>query len=215
MTHDLLLTLARDLHDAGLLAGRSGNLSARLSPDRLLCTPSGVDKSRMSHEDLIVIDLEGHALDPPDARVSSEIQVHLAMYRARPDAGAVLHAHPPVTTAMTLRPDPLSFAITAEGAALGPIARVPYIRPGTRALADACERAARQAPIILMRHHGVTVAGLDLEDAHQRMRSLEHVARILAHTPHPAPCLPDAEVRALRQAYGLDAHAPVHVFDVS
>lgn len=134
--------------------------------------------------------------------------MHLRAYARRPGVGAVVHAHPPVATAFAVAGASLDGASLAElRAGVGPVALVPYAAPGTAAVADAFDPYWASHDAFLMAHHGALVVGTSLTDAHQRMESLEHGARIMwaaralgAVPPLPADALAalDAQRRASR-----------------
>ncbi|MEM1347744.1 MAG: class II aldolase/adducin family protein [Myxococcota bacterium] len=213
-----LLAIARRLADHGLLAGTSGNLSVRLDDGRILATPTRMYKGTLTADDLVLLDRSGELVRPDGPKPSSEIAVHLALYKASSDIGAVVHAHPAHATVVGMLDEPVNLCITAEGAAaFGPAARIMYIRPGTEHLATACASAWPRAACILMRHHGATTVGEDLEEAWARMSSLEHVCRIWVLARQAGlepPVLSDDEVRALRVKMGWPQDTPVGVFDL-
>lgn len=218
--HTLAQQLAgagRQLERAGLVAWRAGNLSARHTDGSIVTTPSGARKGSLPPAALVWLNAQGAALHPHAARPSSEIKIHLAIYDACPEARAVVHAHPIQATALGLLPAPLRLAITAEAAAtLGPVARVPYLRPGAQPLADAIGRAAPRARVILMRQHGAVTWGASLDEALGLMEALEHVASIwlaTARVMHPPPTLADDEVHALRHHAGVLA-GPAEVIEI-
>lgn len=174
-----LVSVGRRLWERGLLAGRDGNLSVRLDASRLLVTPAGLGKGEMTTEDLVVTDLTGNVMGT--GRASSEVQMHVRIYARRPDVAAVVHAHPPMSTAFavvgeTLAPDVLPEVIFQ----IGDVALVPFAMPGTAALADALDPYLGTHDAFLLANHGATTVGATLRDAHHRMESLEHAARILA-----------------------------------
>ena len=101
-----LCQVCRLLYDRGYVVGHDGNVSVRLGEGCLLITPSGVSKGRLEPDMLVVCDLEGRVLEG-DRYPSSEMAMHLLIYQERPDVGAVVHAHPPVSTAFAIRQKPL------------------------------------------------------------------------------------------------------------
>lgn len=194
--------IGRRLWERGLVGAAEGNLSARLETDRLLCTPAGASKGHLGPEDLVVIDDRGRPI--AGGTPSSEIKLHLAIYAARPDCQAVVHAHPPVATAFTLAGETIPDNLLPEAAyVLGPIATVPFAMPGTDEVPAAIAPYLEHHKTFLLSHHGAVVMGRDLEDAYNRMETLERIARIvltagLLGRPRP---LPD----------GVFAHLAAHV----
>lgn len=173
-----MVRAARMLHGLGLAPGTGGNLSLRLE-GALLTTPSGSHKGLLTEADLIRCTLKGEPLGP--GRPTSEISMHLAAYHARPDVRAVIHAHPPLTTALTvagLRPDP---AVLPEAlACLGPLPLADYARPGSPQGARAVEPYLAGHNVIVIDRHGCLVLGPDLFTALARVEELEHLARVTA-----------------------------------
>jgi L-fuculose-phosphate aldolase len=171
--------VCRRLYERGLVAGPDGNVSVRLGDDTILVTPSGLSKVDVIPDDLMIVSLEGRVL-AGTRRPSSELRMHLRIYARRPDVRAVVHAHPPTAT---------GFAVAGEGFVapvlpevilqMGAIPLVPYVTPGTDALADSFEPLLDHHDAFLMANHGATTVGPTLEVAHQRMESLEHAAKIL------------------------------------
>ena len=98
-----IVRYGRRLRRDGFIAAADGNLTIRLSSDRLLITPSGRPKGGLVMSDLVVVDLEGRVYGPGSP--SSEIGLHLEAFRARPDVQAAVHAHPPWTIAASIQPD--------------------------------------------------------------------------------------------------------------
>lgn len=174
-----IVTVCRRLWERGLIAGPDGNVSVRLSVDRILVTPAGLSKVDVRPEDLVEVGLDGQRVRG-ERQPSSELAVHLRIYARRPDVGAVVHAHPPVAT---------GFAVAGEGFAscilpevifqVGWVPLVPYEMPGTEALARQFDPFIPTHDAFLMANHGAVTAGPTLPIAHQRMESLEHAARIL------------------------------------
>lgn len=194
-----MVALGRRMYAQGLVAGTDGNLSVRLPGGHVLATPSGVAKGQMEPPDLVVTDTDGRVVAgsrPP----SSELRVHLAAYRLRPDVGAVVHAHPPAATAHSLAGISLAPVIVPESVlTLGMVAATDYATPGSEELAERMTDALRCYDAILMERHGSVTLGADLDEAFHRLESLEHTARILymARTMGPVDPLPAAEVERL------------------
>ena len=191
----MLAAACRRLHARGLLAGAEGNLSCRLPNGELLVTASGVDKGAIDHTDVLRVHADGtpchdereraRSRDPRTRditrRPSSELGMHLACYAARADVQAIVHAHPPAATGFAAAGIPIPADVLPElPVVVGPIALVPYGRPGTPALADAMRPFLASHEVFLLANHGVTALGRSIEDALLRMESVEQSARILA-----------------------------------
>jgi len=192
-------TVCRRLYERGLIAGQDGNVSVRIADDAVLVTPAGLSKVDVRPEDLVELGLDG-TTRAGARRPSSEVAVHLRAYRRRADVRAVVHAHPPTATAFAVAGIPLDGASLAElRLGIGPVALVGYATPGTGAVADAFEASWADHDAFLMAHHGALTVGRSLTEAHQRMESLEHGARILwaARALGPVPSLPADALAAL------------------
>ena len=174
-----IVRVCRRLYERGLVAGPDGNVSVRLAGGAILVTPSGMSKVDVEPGDLVLVDGDGVLLDG-DRRPSSELKMHLRIYRRRPDVHAVVHAHPPVATGFAVAGESFVAPILPEVILqMGAVPLVPYATPGTDALADRFEPYLDGHDAFLMANHGATTVGATLESAHQRMESLEHAARIL------------------------------------
>jgi L-fuculose-phosphate aldolase len=178
VARDIVLCCRR-LWQAGLTAGQDGNVSVRYRPDRLLVTPRGLLKSDLTPDDLVEVDLDG--VHHGGSRLATtELDLHLRVYRCREDCGAVVHAHPPTATAFAVAGEGIPADVLPEVALLmGEVPLVPYATPGTPALGDATEPFLQAHEAVLLANHGAVAWGPDLAKARIRMESLEHAARIL------------------------------------
>jgi len=174
-----IVRVCRRLYERGLIAGGEGNVSARRDAETLLVTPAGASKVDVAEDDLVVVDLAGNPV-AGSGRASSELGMHLRIYERRPDAEAVVHAHPPFATAFAVAGEDLMSPVLPEIVVLiGGVPLVPYATPGSPALAAAIEPFLELHDAFLMANHGATSFGSTLSIAHQRMESLEHAARTL------------------------------------
>lgn len=174
-----IVRVCRRLYERGLIAGADGNVSVRLGNDRLLVTPAGIAKVDVGEDDLMVVTIEGRPV-AGTGRPSSELGMHLRIYARRRDVRAVVHAHPPLATALAVAGEDLLLPVLPEIVVqTGGVPLVPYATPGTEALADAIEPFLVHYDAFLMANHGATSLGPDLSSAHQRMESLEHAAQVL------------------------------------
>jgi L-fuculose-phosphate aldolase len=188
------------LYERGLVAGPDGNVSVRLSDGSILVTPAGVSKVDVAPENLIVVDLAGRVLEGT-GRPSTELALHLRAYNRRSDVRAVVHAHPPTATGFSVAGASFEAPVLPEVILqMGSVPLVPYVTPGTEALADSCEPYIDRYDAFLMANHGATTLGATLDVAHQRMESLEHAAKILlaARTLGSVNELSARDVAALR-----------------
>jgi len=171
--------IGRRLWVRGLLAAHDGNISMGLADNYLLCTPSGVSKGYMDPTDIVIVDLEGKPRDPRQ-KSSSELKMHLEIYRNRPDIRAVIHAHPPHATAFAVTGHGLPKGIMPEiDTLLGEVALLPYAQPGTYELAERFRPFLRSSNVFLLSNHGATTIGTTLEEAWFRMESLDACCKTL------------------------------------
>ncbi len=172
-----IVRIGKLLHERGYVAATDGNISVRLN-GRILTTPTGMSKGMMTVEDLVLTDLDGNKLDGR-RNVSSEIGMHLMIYRLRPEVKAVVHAHPPTATGYAAAGVPLNAALCSEVViALGSVPLARYGTPGTPELADALEPLVPNHNAILMANHGVVTYADDLLRAYMKMETVEHFAKI-------------------------------------
>jgi L-fuculose-phosphate aldolase len=204
------------LHANGFVAATDGNLSIRLDENHLLVTPTCLSKGRMRPSDLVVVDMEGRRLEGK-RRVSSEIGMHLLIYRLRSDVQGIVHAHPPTATGFAASGLGLSSPLVCEVVVgLGSIPLARYGTPGTPELADALEPLIRNHDAILMANHGVVTFGSSLESAYMKMETVEHFAKIALVTQmlgHAQP-LGEKEIEKLKEVrlrYGDSAPARLPV----
>ena len=166
------------LHANGFVAATDGNLSVRLDDERLLVTPTCICKGRMSPSDMVIVDMDGKRL-AGKRRVSSEIGMHLLIYRLRPEVRGIVHAHPPTATGFAAAGMALTEPLVCEvvmGLGCIPLAR--YGTPGTSELAKTLEPYVPHYDAILMSNHGVVTYGDTIEHAYMKMETVEHFAQI-------------------------------------
>jgi L-fuculose-phosphate aldolase len=167
------------LYEKGLIAGGEGNVSVRLSPDVILATTAGVCKGDIDETQIVALSGEGRPLES-NRTPSTEIRMHLALYKQRPDVAAVVHAHPPTATGFGVAGLDFMAPVLPELLVLtGPVPLVPYGRPGTDELPDRIAPFACDYDAFLLANHGVTTVGTSLDEALLRMESLEQGARII------------------------------------
>ncbi|RMH44830.1 MAG: class II aldolase/adducin family protein [Deltaproteobacteria bacterium] len=210
---DAVVEVARALHARGWVANHDGNVTVRLGADRYLATPTATSKAKVTRDSLLVVDGEGKRVSGR-TRPFSEINLHLAIYAARTDVGAVVHAHPPHATALACSgSDLLARPFIAEAVvSLGPaIPTVPFAPPGPAA-ARAVAAVARDVDAALLGNHGVLTWAADVELAYLRMELVEHLARIAIAAQavggvRPLPADAIGPLLAARARAGLGAAA--------
>jgi L-fuculose-phosphate aldolase len=205
---------SRRLHANGWVANHDGNVSVRLKGNRFLITPTAVSKHDVDDGMLLIVDASGKVLEGR-RKPFGELELHLGIYKARPEAEAVLHAHPPYATAMALVGRELSpIALPEIVVSLGDkIPTLPRAMPKDPAALERLSAAFKQYDAALLSGNGVFTMGADLEQALLRMELVEHYARILsiARGLGDVPALADAEVQKLldaRRKAGLGPRVP-------
>jgi L-fuculose-phosphate aldolase len=190
------------LYRLGFMPGASGNLSVRLDDRRLLVTPTGVSKFLLRSADMVIVDLQGRQLDGY-RKVTSEVSMHLAVYRHRDDVTAVIHSHPPIATAFACVGRGLEEMLCQEAVmTLGVVPLAKYATTGTE------EVAANLAPFIpdhdaiLMANHGAVSYATTILEAFQKMEMVEHLANIalVAHQLGAPRGLKHEKIEQLRDA---------------
>ena len=211
---EAIVEVGRRLYARGYTASNDGNISLRLDDRRLLMTPKSVCKGFMSPDMMVVTDLDGKKLagerDP-----SSEMQMHLEVYRQRPDARAVVHAHPPIATGFAVAGIPLDRAVLAEVVTtLGSVPIAEYATPSTKELPEAVRKYVKAHDGMLLANHGALTLGSDVFAAYYKMETIEHFAHIslVARLLGGERLLSRQEVdrlQGLRGMYGIASPAPI------
>jgi L-fuculose-phosphate aldolase len=209
-----IVEIGRRMYARGYTASNDGNISVRLGADRLLMTPKSVCKGFMTPDMMCITDLDGGKLhgerDP-----SSEMLMHLEVYRHRRDVQAVVHAHPPIATGFAVAGIPLTRAVLAEVlTTLGSIPIAEYATPSTRELPDAVRKYITAHDGMLLANHGALTVGADLYSAYYKMETIEHFAKIslVARLLGRENLIAREEVerlQELRGTYGIKAPAPI------
>lgn len=203
-TRQDLIEVGRRLDRKGFVAANDGNLSVRLGSGRVLVTASGTIKGHLSASDFVVVDLDGRVVEGA-GRPSTEIAMHLAIYRVRSDVRAVVHAHPPIATGFAVAGIPLALCVLPEIVlTLGSVPLATYAPPATEELARSIEPHLKHADAVLLRNHGAVTCGPDLFEAYYRMERVEHFAHILlvARLLGNVGVLTRDQVRALMAQHG-------------
>src|SRR5438477_10120445 len=200
--------IGRRIWQKGFCAGNEGNHSYRLSENRILCTPTGISKANLKPDDICTVDLEGKQVAGKKKR-TSEILLHLTIFKARPDVRAVIHSHPPHATAFAVADIELPTCIHPEGEVfLGPVKTAKYVTPGDTRLGESIVPFINESNTILLGNHGVVCYGPDLEDAYYKLEIVDAYARILLLTKQLGSVRPLAaeemkELLALKSRFGM------------
>ncbi len=203
--HDLCL-VGRWMYERGYIVAGEGNLSVRLDANRILTTPTCINKGMMTPSDLVVMDMEGHHLQG-DRKISSEAGMHLLFYNMRSDVQAVCHGHPATATGFAVAGLGLDQALLPEVVvSLGKIPLVRYATPGTPDLSAVLEPYVPHYDALLLANHGAVTCGPDLLTAFFRLETVEHYAKItlaakLAGEPQLLSTREVAKLMAARARY--------------
>ena len=188
------------LHKRNYVSGCDGNLSVRLAQDRVLITPTGFSKGFLRARDMVTVDFSGKKIAGLH-RPTTEVEMHLTIYKLRPDVTAVVHAHPCVATGFASAGLALRDSICLELLlTLGEVPLAPYAPPGTAALSHALKPFIPNHDAILMQNHGVVAYSNSLKQAYLNMEIVEHCASIMLVTSLLGRCalLTEHEARRLR-----------------
>jgi L-fuculose-phosphate aldolase len=218
-----IVRIGRLMYDKGFICASDGNISARLGSDRVLITPSGLHKGFLEPEDLLVVDMDGQVIPQPGfpdrgLRPTSELPMHLEAYRQRPDVGGVVHAHPPLTIALSIADISLaSYLLPEVIVMLGVVPTTPFAMPSSDENRTAISDLVRCHDGIVLRRHGSLTVGRTPMAAFMQLETLEQQARItfmLAQLGVSNPLAMDQVERLLatREAMGLNPPGAAFAF---
>jgi L-fuculose-phosphate aldolase len=172
-----IVRVGKLLYERGYVVSSDGNVSVRLDDGRIVATPTQTSKGRMTEDSLAVTDIEGKPLN--ERRASSELAMHLLVYRERTDVKSVCHAHPPHGSAFAVAGLAIDQPILSEVIlTLGCVPLAEYGTPSTDELTDAMRPLVKHHNALLMTNHGAVAYGADVWQAFDRLETLEHTARI-------------------------------------
>ncbi len=209
-----IVEVGRRLYARSYVASNDGNISVRLDQHRLITTPKSVSKGFMTPDMMVVVDFDGNKVSG-EREASTELPMHLEVYRNRPDVNAVVHAHPPLATGFAVAGIPLTRAVLAEViTTLGSIPIAEYGTPSTAELPAAVRKYIKAHDGLLLANHGAVTCGPDLMAAYYKMETIEHFAKIslVARMLGGENLISRGEVerlQGLREFYGIPATAPL------
>ena len=209
-----IVEVGRRLWERGYVASNDGNISVRLDDSRLITTPKSVSKGFMTPDMMVVVDYDGRKV-AGDRDPSSELPMHLEIYRNRPDVNAVVHAHPPLATGFAVAGIPLTRAVLAEViTTLGSIPIAEYGTPSTAELPEAVRKYIKAHDGMLLANHGAVTCGPSILAAYYKMETIEHFAKIslvarLLGREHLISREEVERLQGLRGMYGIAAPAPL------
>ena len=173
--------IGKRIYDKGFIAANDGNISVKVSPNEYLCTPTGVSKGFMTPDMICKVDASGNVLQAKNGyRPSSEIKMHLRVYKERPDVNSVVHAHPPYATSYAIVGTPLTEPIMPEAIIiLGCVPIAEYGTPSTDEIPNNVAKYLQHFDAVLLENHGALSYAGDLLSAYHKMESLEFYAQLL------------------------------------
>lgn len=209
-----IVKIGRLMYEKGFIVASDGNISARLGNGRLLITPSGLHKGMLEPDQLLIVTEDGRRVGPSTVanrrlRPTSELPMHLEAYRQRSDIQAVVHAHPPITVALSIAGISLADCLLPEViVTLGLIPTTEYATPSSEENVRAIRDFIRQHDAIVLQRHGSLTVGDSPMQAYMRLETVEQSARIgfmLAQLGARNPLLPEEVEKLLqqREAMGL------------
>jgi L-fuculose-phosphate aldolase len=206
----MIVEIGRRMWQRGYVAANDGNISVRLNERELLTTPTGVSKGFMSPEMIIKVDYNGHVLARQSRyKPSSEIKMHLEVYKERADVSSVVHAHPPFCTSFAVAGIPLDKCVLPEAiVVLGAVPIAKFGLPSTQEIPEAIRPFLKSSDALLLENHGALTFGTDLMGAYFKLETLEHSAQIVWNAIQlgNVNILPEKErdrLMTLRETYNL------------
>ena len=173
-----LCCIGKKMKEVSLVAACDGNISYRRADGTIIITPSGVPKGEIKKKDLLHVTAAGTLIEG-NGKPSSEMALHIQIYKNRPDVNAIVHAHPVTATAVSIAGIPFpDHVVTEADLVLGHVPTIPYAAPGTSELAYAAAEVMAQANVALLARHGAVAVGDSLRQAFYRMETLETVAKM-------------------------------------
>lgn len=207
--------IGKRIYDRGMVASNDGNISVKLNDNEFLCTPTGVSKGFMTPEYICKVDANGNVIQANDGfKPSSEIKMHMRVYKERPDVNSVVHAHPMYATSFAIAGIPLTEPIMPEAIiALGCVPIAEYGTPSTEEIPDAVSKYLPYFDAVLLENHGALAFSDSLLNAYHKMESVEFYAQLLyqAKMLGGAKPLSDSQVQRLyeiRRQFGLKGKHP-------
>lgn len=214
--------IGRLMYEKGFISASDGNISARLSPGRILITPSGLHKGFLEPGDLLIVNEDGQQVGArtfgaKKLKPTSEMPMHLEVYRQRPDVSAVVHAHPPITIALTIAGIPLADCLLPEVIVfLGLIPTTAYATPSSEENVLAIRSLIVKHDALVLQRHGSLTVGDSPMQAFMRLETVEQNARIafmLAQLGVHNPMPPDEVRKLLRQREAMGLSRPGEAAD--
>lgn len=210
--------IGKRIYDKGMVAANDGNISVKISDNEFLCTPTGVNKGFMTPDYICKVDKEGNVIRANgNFKPSSEIKMHMRVYKERPDVKSVVHAHPMYATGFAIAGRPLTQPIMPEAViALGCVPIAKYGTPSTDEIPNSVSEYLQYFDAVLLENHGALSYSDSLEAAYMKMESLEFYAKLLYISEHlggPQELSKDQVERLyeLRRQFGMTGKHPANI----
>ncbi len=207
--------IGKRIYNQGMVAANDGNISVKLSDKEFLCTPTGVSKGFMTPEYICKVDATGKVLQANKGyKPSSEIKMHMRVYKERPDVGAVVHAHPIYATSFAIAGIPLTQPIMPEAViTLGCVPIAEYGTPSTEEIPDAVSKYLQYFDAVLLANHGALSFADTLLSAYHKMESVEFYAKLLYYSKQlggPKELSPEQvkKLYEIRRQFGMTGKHP-------
>jgi L-fuculose-phosphate aldolase len=174
-----IVEIGRRCYERGFVAATDGNMSCRVADNLIAATPAGLCKGMLGVDDVVVLDLAGRRVEGR-REASSEILLHLEIYKERPDVNGIVHAHPPVATGFAVARMPLAECVLPEIiATLGNVPLAPYATPSTMEVPESIKPKLRDHNAFLLANHGTVTLGATLPEAYFALEKVEQFARVM------------------------------------
>ena len=210
--------IGKRIYAQGMVAANDGNISVKLNDNEFLCTPTGVSKGFMTPDYICKVDANGQVTQAnPGFKPSSEIKMHMRVYKQRPDVNSVVHAHPVYATSFAIAGIPLTQPIMPEAViALGCVPIADYGTPSTEEIPDAVEKHLQYFDAVLLENHGALTYSDSLLNAYHKMESVEFYAKLLylaRQLGGPKELTPQQVERLyeIRRQFGLKGKHPANI----
>lgn len=185
---NMICEIGKRLYNKSFVVATDGNVSIKCTDNSLWCTPTNVSKGYLTPDMLVKINLDGETLEG-DNKPSSEIKMHIRVYKENLDARAVIHAHPPISTSFAIARIPLNKPILTEAIIfLGEVPVAPYATPGTDEVPDSISPYCKDYSALLLANHGALTWSTDPMSAYYKMEWLEQYALISMYTQNILNC---------------------------
>ncbi len=208
-----IIQVGRRMYERGFVASNDGNVSIRVSDDRVVVTPTGISKGFMAKGDLVLVDMKGEKTSGK-RQPTSEIKMHLKAYELRNDIQAVVHAHPPYATGFAVAGIPLAQCVLPEVIlTIGSVPLAQYATPSTDEVAESIAQVVTKCDAFLLKNHGVMTVGGDVLNAYHKLETVEHFAKIAfvaRHLGRISPLAHDEVMKllAVREKLGIKGPTP-------